>query len=213
MKNVLVLLVVGLLSISMQAQSLRECWLNMPDSVMPTIGKSQRLELVELLDMGVKAEVKNLFGEDCVLDTISCDFLQLSSSPSSVFQVKLLPMDSTKDSLLCVVKTFMGTEKESELHFYTRQWKEMGKESFMDASMMDASSYFSSKPDSMELERYEELKNSVEPKMFYFILSASDETLVAGLSLPLTSVEEKKQLTVLLAQRKFKWYGMMFNKN
>lgn len=213
MKKFLMLLAVCLLTISGQAQSLRDCWLNMPDSVMPTMGKNQRLELVELLDMGVKAEVKNLLGEDCSLDTMSCDFLQLSSSRSSVLQVKLLPMDSTKDSLLCVVKTFMGTEKESELHFYTRQWKEMGTGRFIDASMTEACSYFSSRPDSMGLKRYEELKNAVEPKMFYFVLSASDETLVAGLSLPLTSVEEKKQLSALTMQRKFKWDGLRFNIN
>ena len=211
MKKFLMLLAICLLSISGQAQSLRDCWLNMPDSVMPTMGKNQHLELVDLLDMGVKAEVKNLFGEDCCLDTMSCDFLQVSSSQSSVLQVKLLPIDSTKDSLLCVVKTFMGTEKESELRFYTRQWKEMRTESFIDASMTEPCSYFSAMPDSMGLARYEELKNSVEPKMFYFALSASDETLVAGLSLPLISVDEKKQLSALVMQRKFKWNGTKFN--
>ena len=72
------------------------------------------LEFAELQEMGVKAEVKNLLGETSVMDTLTADFAQLRTSKSATLQMKKLP-SANGDSLLCVVKTFAGVEKESEL--------------------------------------------------------------------------------------------------
>ena len=43
------------------AQSLREIWIEMPDSIIPYLTKSQRTELVDYIKMNVTPVVKNTF--------------------------------------------------------------------------------------------------------------------------------------------------------
>ncbi len=102
---------------------MKDLLVSMPDEVMPCLNKNMRLEFAELQEMGVKAEVKNLLEEVSVMDTLTQDFVQIRMTKASTLQMKKLPSDNG-DSLLCVVKTFAGPEKESELYFYNQDWKE-----------------------------------------------------------------------------------------
>lgn len=210
MKKLVVLLAVAALSASAQAGMLRDLWVSMPDSLLPVLDKNLRIEFVDLKDMGVRAEVKNLLGEDCVMDTLSNDYLQLTTSESSSWQMLLLPK-SGNDSLLCVVRTFTGTEKESEVRFYDRQWREVNSQDMLPAGVGVAEDYFKAKPDTMSEDKYRELHRAIEPQMWHVGLSAEEKTLVYQLSLPNLSSEEKTQLNALLMQRKFKWNGEKFN--
>ena len=101
-KNVLLLLMLLTFATNMSAKSLNELWVSMPDSLMPMVNKSQRIEFLDLKNLGVKAEVDNLLGESCQLDSVTSDYLKLTTSPSSLYEMRLLPQTSG-DSLLCIV--------------------------------------------------------------------------------------------------------------
>ena len=103
------------------AKSMKDMWLSMPDSLAPTLTQNMRLEMVELQDMKVRAEVANALGDSCVMDTLTHNFLQVQLSKVCLLQAKLLPTMGG-DSILCVVKTFSGPEKESEVAFYNQDW-------------------------------------------------------------------------------------------
>lgn len=212
MKRYIALLVVSVLVVSVNAKSLRDLWTSMPDSLLPVLDKNLRLEMVELEDMGVKPEVKNLLGENCVMDTLTSNFLQVATSEVSSLQVKLLPQEAG-DSLLCVVKTFCAPEKESEVAFYNQDWKLLDVKACLDETATFVASYFQAKPDTMQEERYQELKASLEPVMFYAELSPQENTIIYHLSTPLVTRKEKTALQALLLQRKFNWDGKSFKKN
>lgn len=213
MKKLIVLLVAFSLSMSVSAKSLRDLWLSMPDSLLPTFNKNLRLEFVELKDLGVKPEVKNLLGDNCLIDTLSNDYLQMATSQQAVLQMKMLPMEDS-DSILCVVKTFSAPEKESDVRFYDQDWHEIARKNFVsDDAWEGLTRYFKSKPDTMSTEKYEEMFRMVEPVMVSANLSLDDETLTFSLSLPLVSKEEKEALNALIVQRKFKWNRKRFNEN
>nr|WP_295443673.1 DUF3256 family protein [uncultured Prevotella sp.] len=193
----------------MSAKSLNELWVSMPDSLMPMVSKSQRIEFLDLKNMGVKAEVDNLLGESCRLDSVTADYLKLTTSPSSSYEMRLLPQTSG-DSLLCIIRTFSAPEKESELKFYDQEWKELEGTSLLPSNLSDVSLYMQAKPDTMSLERYHELQAMIEPQMFHLTWSEDGNELVSQLSLPLLGKEEKAQMLALLMQRKFKWNGEKF---
>lgn len=201
-----------LVSLSAGAQSLREAWISMPDSLLPVLDRNLRTELVELTDMGVKSEVNSLLGENCSMDTLTADFLQVTTSSASTLQLKLLPL-SQGDSLVCMVKTFSAPEKESEIGFYSHDWKQLDSQEYLDSALMleQCRPYFSSIPDTLSNVLVPE--TAVEPRMVYFQLFPGEESLVAGLSLPMLTKEEKERIQLLLLQRKFKWNGKNFNEN
>lgn len=208
-KNVLLLLMLLTFATNMSAKSLNELWVSMPDSLMPMVNKSQRIEFLDLKNLGVKAEVDNLLGESCQLDSVTSDYLKLTTSPSSLYEMRLLPQTSG-DSLLCIVRTFSAPEKESELKFYDQEWKELEGTSLLPSNLSDVSLYMQAKPDTMSLERYHGLQAMIEPQMFHLTWSEDGNELVSQLSLPLLGKEEKAQMLALLMQRKFKWNGEKF---
>lgn len=210
MKKLIVLLAASFLTVSVTAKSLKDLFIAMPDSLMPTLNKNLRTELIELRDMGVKPEVKNLLSEDCLLDTLTSDYLQLATSQSSLMQMRLLPQEHG-DSLLCVVKTCMGPEKESEVIFFDQEWKAVDARKMFDKDIYSLKSYLKEKPDTMSEEKYQAALALLQPMMLSAMLSPSSEMIEFKLSQILLSKEEKEQTKAILLQRKFKWDGNRFN--
>ena len=200
-------------SLSMEAKSMKDLLVSMPDEVMPCLNKNMRLEFAELQEMGVKAEVKNLLEEVSVMDTLTQDFVQIRMTKASTLQMKKLPVENG-DSLLCVVKTFAGPEKESELYFYNQDWKKMDATRLLDGKRMeDLAESLIQKPDTMSETRFAELKAMIEPRMVSTLLLQNENSLVVRLSLPLLSADDKKAVNAIKLQRSFKWNGKTFKES
>lgn len=190
------------------AKSMKDLLVSMPDSLLPYLNKSLRQEMPELQEMGVKAEVKNLLGENSVMDTLTANFLQIRMSKVATLQMKKLPVEGG-DSILCLVKTFAGPEKESQVLFFNQDWKALdaGKLFACDAERLI------SKPDTMTEARFIELKKMIEPKMMSVMLFEHENAAVVRLSLPLLSADDKKTVSVIKLQRKFNWNGKTFKES
>lgn len=202
-KNILLAAILTILSISSStAKSMREMWLAMPDSIVSTLNKNQRLELVELLDMKVKAEVTNQLQGTSSLDSLSADYLKVTVSKCSTVEMKLLPGN---DSLLCLIHTFMAPEKESEIKVYTRDWHMTDIEVNTDNMQLTA------KPDTMEQQQYDKLIKLIDPRMVNASFAPNSADICLALSLPLLGNDDKKEVASILLQRKLKWNGAKFN--
>ncbi len=215
-----------LASLGVEARSMKDLLVSMPDTLMPTLDKSLRLEFAELQEMGVKAEVKNLLGEVSVMDTLTADFVQIRMSQVSSLQMKKLPADGG-DSLLCVVKTFAAPEKESVLYLFDQNWNQkdashlfLPKLGALDVahgdgaqSLSHLSGYLIQKPDTMEEERFAQLEAMIEPRMVSAVLFQHDNSIVVSLASPLLSAEDKKQVNAIKLQRKFNWSSGIFKES
>lgn len=226
-----------LASTGVGAKSMKDLLVSMPDSLVPYLDKNLRQEMPELQEMGVKAEVKNLLGENSVMDTLTADFLQIRMSKVATLQLKKLPAEHG-DSILCLVKTFAGPEKESQLLLFDQNWKALdaGKVfAFVPSvalssfggnaartssganekcvSLDSLADCLISKPDTMTEERFLELKKMIEPKMVSVLLFEHENAVVVRLSLPLLSADDKKAVNAIKLQRKFNWNGKNFKES
>lgn len=194
------------LSLPISAKSMREIWMSMPDSIIPYLDKNRRIELVDFIDMKVKAEVKNLLDENTVMDTLTSVYTSVALNESSQLQMKLLPF-AGGDSIICMVHTYKGPESESKVDFFSQDWKRLDNH-------VDLSQYVSSmiaKPDTMSQTNFEMLKSKIYPAMIRAALSLNDNNLTLELTSPLLFKDEKVQLKPILLQRKLKWDGKRFN--
>ena len=147
------------------------------------------------------------------MDTLAQDFVQIRLSSASTLQMKKLPMEQG-DSVLCVVKTFAGPEKESELHLFTQDWKALDASRLFDGkSIGELAGSLVQKPDTMSESRFEELKAMIEPRMVSALLLQHENAVVVRLSLPLLSTEDKKLVNAIKVQRKFNWSGKSFKES
>lgn len=216
MKKIIYTLLLAAMTVlpqSADAKSMKDLLVSMPDEVMPYLPKNQRLEFAELQEMGVKAEVKNLLGEVSVMDTLTQDFVQVRMSKVSTLQMKKLPMENG-DSVICVVKSFAGPEKESELYFFNQEWKALDANPFLGGKRMeDLAETLVQKPDTMSESRFADLKAMIEPKMVSALLLQNENALVVRLASPLLSADDKKTVNVIKLQRKFNWNGKSFKES
>ncbi len=196
----------------LQAQSMHALWVMMPDSILPYLSKDQRKEMIERADQGSRPFVNNLFKVNSVIDSVTNRYLSATISESLRIQLRLLP-STQGDSLLCMVRTFLAPEAESELHFYTRQWTEvLIKHCFeRGRSLQELAPSLIVKPDSMSESRFAELKQLIDPIMVSASLSPENDSVDVSLSLPLLTEDERKQINTIILQRKFNWNGATFN--
>lgn len=179
----------------------------MPDSVVPYLNKVKRTEMVDFYGMGVKAETFNLLSEGTVLDSLTASYAHITLNESSRMQLALLAAEQG-DTLLCMVRTLLGEAPESVISFYGADWRKLDGSRYLDA--IDPASLVD-RPDTMDIERYEELLRLVDPMMVQTVFSPEDNSLSFSLSTPLVTRKELEQLKPILLQRKVKWNHQKFN--
>ena len=113
-----------------QAQDLRTCFEQMPDSLSLLLTKVNREDFGDFLESHMKAEVKNRFGKMSEMQKLTPDYLCLKLSASSQVEMKLLPLnDSVK--VICVAHTYLGPVADSKVSFYTTGWEELAADRFL----------------------------------------------------------------------------------
>ena len=189
------------------AQTLREAWVAMPDSLLPYLDKSKRAQLLELNDDRMPAEADNKLQGTSRLDTLLQNFLQVSASESMVLQMKLLPCQPAEgqeaDSVLCMVQTLKGPCPESRVRLFSRSWELLSDTCYRDKKLLV-------RPDTISVERFAELLESISLVVWKSELLPDADELVLTPSLPLLFVEEKEKMKPLLLQRNLKWNGKTF---
>ena len=107
--------------------TLRDVFRQMPDSLMPTLTQNNRLDFLDFLDAGMKAEVKNRLGGISVMTALTSDSLSLQVSQALRIDMLLLkltePIDTT-NQVIIVGETFLvdSIYGETMLRCYTPDW-------------------------------------------------------------------------------------------
>lgn len=119
-KTLMALLVAAIFSqASAQSVQIRDAFKEMPDSLMPYLSKNNRLDFIDFLDSGMKAEVRNQLGGTSQMLSIADDSLSIQMNPS--LRVDMIAMDS----VVAVVETFLvdSIYGESRVHYYSTTWQ------------------------------------------------------------------------------------------
>lgn len=111
---------------------------------------------------------------------------------------------SSCDSVLCVVRSWDGPKRDSEVQLFDRQWKPL------QAPLTFSADSFVCRPDTMSEERFSRLVALLDPIMFSVSLSPAENVLLVKLSPVVPNPEEEKAIEQILVQRKLKWDGKTF---
>lgn len=126
-----IFLLLFLFSYTLSAQNLKSYFISMPDSIIPLLTKMNREDCIDFLDSNMKAEVKNRFGKPSELKKITDNYLYLQTTPNSSVQMKMLAInDSTK--IIGVIKTYKAKTYDSNIAFYSTDWKRLSTKSYID---------------------------------------------------------------------------------
>ena len=107
---------------------LKEVFRAMPDAVLPYLSQNNRLDFIDFVESGMKAEVKNQLDGTSEMTSLAEDSLTIRMNESVMVTMLLLPLEQTTDSLTHVVAlvttySFQHKQQESVVRFYTTDWR------------------------------------------------------------------------------------------
>lgn len=221
-----------LLPLTVGAQTVRDLWLSMPPSLAPYLNTSLRTQCLDFYDMHTDAQTDNALKGKSRIDTLTSTFLAATLSKAHTLQMKLLPASgsgsgsasgsasglgssmvsgsvsssslSSCDSVLCVVRSWDGPKRDSEVQLFDRQWKPL------QAPLTFSADSFVCRPDTMSEERFSRLVALLDPIMFSVSLSPAENVLLVKLSPVVPNPEDEKAIEQIFVQRKLKWNGKTF---
>lgn len=124
-------------SLTVSAQStMREAFQQAPQSLMPYLTENDRLDLIDFLDSGMKAEVTNQLGGKSELLRLTERFLSLNLSQGLSMKMLLLDSPEPVDSVtqvICLVRTYGIDCRESTVQFYSMKWRQLLTADYMEA--------------------------------------------------------------------------------
>ena len=203
------LLIATLLHVDAQSP-MRDLWIQMPDSVVAYLDVNSRTEMADFYEMKVKTGSKNSLEGKSAIDSLTSDYIHVTLNSSTTLQIKKLQTESS--FVICLIKTFTAPEPESEVSFFSSSWKPL-KDTFGLPVTNDASSLikqFTTRPDTISQERYEELASMLDPVMISAEMSVNEQVVTFSLSRPLIEKSEILNINAIFKQRKFKWNGQTF---
>lgn len=186
-------------------KTMREVWIDMPDSITMYLTKSMRTELADYVDMKVSAATKNAIGDTVRIDTLTSDYIAITLSESSKLEMKLLPRDGS--NIICMVRTYYGTAAESIISFWQLDWQQLPDISMPALENIE----LIKKPDSLSVTEFNKIKATISPKMIEMRLSPDDNSLLLSYSLPDVNKEDSELIKSILVQKKINWNGEIFN--
>ena len=159
-----------------------------------TLSKAHTLQmkLLPASGSGLGAASASASGSGSALGSSLCSGSGSSSSLSSC------------DSVLCVVRSWDGPKRDSEVQLFDRQWKPL------QAPLTFSADSFVCRPDTMSEERFSRLVALLDPIMFSVSLSPAENVLLVKLSPVVPNPEDEKAIEQILVQRKLKWDGKIF---
>ena len=104
--------------------------------MMPYLTENDRLDLIDFLDSGMKAEVTNQLGGKSELLRLTERFLSLNLSQGLSMKMLLLDSPEPVDSVtqvICLVRTYGIDCRESTVQFYSMKWRQLLTADYMEA--------------------------------------------------------------------------------
>lgn len=121
--NFIVLLVVATTAVSLKGQTASDLFVSAPESMLLTLDKTDRLDLIDFYKAGQEASVENQLGDTSAILRLTDDFVELKTG-NETFELILLHM--VNDSkIVCLIQTVCAPVCDSYLAFYTTNWKKI----------------------------------------------------------------------------------------
>ena len=119
-----------------EAQSLRDLFVEMPDTLLPLLTTNDRRDLIDFWDARMSIEVTNRLDGKSRITALTDDFMALRLTHSSSMQIKMLTAEGG-DTLLCVINTVGGVASDSRIRFYDNRWHNADAHYFEKPSISD----------------------------------------------------------------------------
>jgi hypothetical protein len=127
--NILFLLIACRFTLFAQAQTTKEAFIALPESLSVDLNTYSRMDLIDLYHAGLPASVQNSFGDTLTLEVLTPEYLRLHTGNGSLQLILLTLMNDSQ--LYCLIRTVCGPVCDSRIEFYSPSWSRLPSEMFI----------------------------------------------------------------------------------
>lgn len=197
------------MGLTASAQKMRDCFVNMPDSVLTLLTKNNRLDCVDFIDSKMRAVVRNEFEGKSELLMLTDSYLKMHLTDVDDVQMLLLPTSDTVN-VICMVRTFHGPNADSSLRFYSSDWTPLTTAKFIRQPKFD--DFWRTMPsDSTEALNF--AKSRIDIRLTTDSLSETDHTLTCQLNLNSLNDEVRARVKPYTRNIVYRWKGGEFERD
>lgn len=164
-----------LFAFSLQAQTAKECFLAMPDSLAPLLTPVNRADFIDFLESNMRAQVTNRLEGKSEMTRLTDDFISIQTSKQSTWQMKMLAINDTT-RIICAVATVSAPARDSHIRFYTSDWQPLPLDTYL-PNRPTIDQFLLEKPDSISTFAFEEARSQANLPLFMAELTPDDATL------------------------------------
>ena len=133
--RVLLTAVIMLFMLPCHAQpKMREVFQRMPATMLPYLTDNNKLDFIDFIDSGMKAEVRNELGGKSEMLSLTDMSTDIQVSPSLRITMHLMPVNEAVDScnqVVCLISTYGKDSPESKVEVYSVQWKPLNVATYL----------------------------------------------------------------------------------
>ena len=129
-------MILALAVTAVRAEDLRILFTGMPDSIMPALTRSDRMDFLDFMDSGMKARVRNKLGGESVMTQFEENMLTVVTSGAGRMDMVLFRMKDGSN-LICIVNTVTAKYDDSRLSFYTENWNPVATADLIELPVID----------------------------------------------------------------------------
>ena len=108
------------LTTAADAQTIKELFINLPDTILPSLSKNDRLDLIDLIENKMTNEVTNQLRGKSRMTVLTDNLVKVQLSELAEVQLCKLP---TPDSyLICMIHSVKADAWDSNTRFYNPDW-------------------------------------------------------------------------------------------
>lgn len=104
-----------------QGLKMRDLFAAIPDSLLPTMTKNNRLDCIDFIENDMEAKVRDRLGRFVELKTMTHDYLLLELSEVCKVEVKYVAQTDTT-GVVFLVRTYLGPAADSHVECYDQNW-------------------------------------------------------------------------------------------
>lgn len=156
MKKLLFVIVIFINVVTVNAQTMKELFVNMPDTLSLVLTKNNRADCVDFIASKMEAKVTNRFDNVSEVKILTDDYLKANVTECSTWEMRRLSVnDSTY--IICMVATVSGPVCDSDVRFYSVNWEELPVSQYIE-SFPVSDDFFVTPHDGSEIDSLKELR-------------------------------------------------------
>ena len=123
------IILLGCMITSLNAQTVKEAFITFPDPSLLALNTNARLDLIDLYQANQSAVIENDLGDSIFIRQMQNDYIHIQSGNSDTEIIILSMINESK--VICVVQTISTPVQDSNLEFYTTNWKKLDSKAFI----------------------------------------------------------------------------------